>query len=193
MPPPPGPVVELDDATLVRRVAEGNADALRDLYGRYGRIVYSFAYRHTRDPSTAEECTQDVFVVLWRRAASYDPARAKLTTWLLTITRNRAIELVRQRSRRPDPVADVEVDGSAPDPAAIAGESDRAQRVAEALAELPAEQREVVSLAYFEGLTHTEIAEMIGAPLGTVKGRMRLALERLRSLVDEYDLRPEHP
>jgi RNA polymerase sigma factor (sigma-70 family) len=185
----------VDDTTLVERVAAGDADALQGLYERYGRIVYSFAYRFTRDPGMAEECTQDVFVVLWRRASTYDPARAKLTTWLLTITRNRAIELVRQRSRRPEPVAEAEVElaDAAPDPSDLTADADRSQRVAGALAELPPEQREVVSLAYFEGLSHTEIAELIEVPLGTVKGRMRLALERLRALVDDYDLRPEHP
>lgn len=181
----------LDDVQLMQRVADGDADALRSLYERYGRIVYSFALRHTRDAGMAEECTQDAFLVLWRRASTFDPARAKLTTWLLTITRNRAIELVRQRSRRPDPVSEVSLAGSAPDPSAVAVESDQSQRVAEALAELPPEQREVVSLAYFDGLSHTEIAELIGAPLGTVKGRMRLALSRLRALVDQYDLHPE--
>ncbi|MFO7571813.1 MAG: sigma-70 family RNA polymerase sigma factor [Gaiellaceae bacterium] len=184
-----------EDAALVARVAGGDADALRILYERFGRIVYAFALRHTRDPGLAEECTQDAFVVLWRRADAFDPARAKLTTWLLVVTRNKAIELLRARSRRPVAVDDVDyesiLEDTGPGPSEVAEESDLSQRVAEALAELPAEQREVVSLAYFDGLTHDEIARVIGIPLGTVKGRMRLALERLRGLVDTYDLHPE--
>ncbi|MDW8337887.1 MAG: sigma-70 family RNA polymerase sigma factor [Thermoleophilia bacterium] len=184
-----------DDAALVRRVADGDADALRALYERLGRIVYAFALRHTRDASLAEECTQDAFVALWRNARSYDPARAKVSTWLLVVARNKAIELLRARERRPEEVEGVDVDAiltdEAPGPATMAERADLAQRVAEAMAELPAEQREVVTLAYFEGLTHTEIADVIGIPLGTVKGRMRLALARLRALVEEVDLHPE--
>jgi RNA polymerase sigma-70 factor (ECF subfamily) len=183
----------VDDVTLVRRVADGDADALRVLYERYGRIVYSFAFRFVRDPGLAEECTQDVFLALWRRASGFDPSRAKPSTWMLAVARNRAIELGRRRSRRPalaaEAVAETD-DDNAPDPAAVAVEVDRAERVALALAELPPEQREVVSLAYFDQLSHSEIAELIGIPLGTVKGRMRLALERLRGVAETHDLHP---
>lgn len=191
----PGVGQSADDVALVRRVADGDADALRILYERFGRIVYAFALRHTRDAGLAEECTQDAFVALWRRASSFDPARAKLSTWLLAVTRNKAIELLRARGRRPEAVHDVDfeaiLEDDAPGPSDEVEQTDLSQRVAEALAELPAEQREVVSLAYFDGLTHGEIAEVIGIPLGTVKGRMRLALERLRGLVETYDLDPE--
>jgi RNA polymerase sigma-70 factor (ECF subfamily) len=184
-----------DDSVLVRRVAAGDADALRILYDRFGRIVYAFALRLTRDPGLAEECTQDAFVALWRRASSFDPARAKLSTWLLAVTRNKAIELLRARGRRPEAPLDIDFEGTLEDavdaPSDAIEQKDLAGRVAEALAELPHEQREVVSLAYFDGLSHSEIAEVIGAPLGTVKGRMRLALERLRGVVDTYDLYPE--
>jgi RNA polymerase sigma-70 factor (ECF subfamily) len=178
------------DAATVRRVAEGDATALQELYERYGRIVYSFAHRLTRDDTLSEECVQDVFVALWRRAADFDPSRAKLTTWLFVVARNRAIELGRQKSRRPELRDDLEPVGSAPDPAALVGVADEAQRLAEAVAELPEDQLEVVRLAYFDGLSHAEIAAVIGIPLGTVKGRMRLALDRLRGLVEAYDLQP---
>jgi RNA polymerase sigma-70 factor (ECF subfamily) len=179
------------DSAAVRRVAAGDATALAELYERYGRVVYSFAYRITNDAGMAEECTQDVFVVLWRRAAVYDPAKARLTTWLFVVARNRAIELVRGRVRRPELAAEVSVPGEAPDPAELVGVADQAQRVAEAVAELPEQQLEVLRLSFFDGLSHAEIAELIGIPLGTVKGRMRLALERLRGLVDAYDLHLE--
>ena len=179
------------DAAAVTRVASGDAVALRELYDRYGTIVYSFAYRLTSDATLAEECVQDVFVALWRRAADFDPARAKLTTWLFVVARNRAIDLVRQKTRRPELREDLEPAGSAPDPADLAAGADEAQRVAEAMAELPEEQLAVLRLAYFDGLSHAEIAELIGIPLGTVKGRMRLALERLRSLSTQYDLQTD--
>jgi RNA polymerase sigma-70 factor (ECF subfamily) len=179
------------DADAVARVAAGDAVALRELYDRYSRVVYSFAYRLTHDTTLSEECVQDVYVALWRRAADLDPARAKLTTWLFVVARNRAIELGRQKARRPELRDDLEPAGFAPDPAELAAVADEAQRVAEAVAELPEEQLEVLRLAYFDGLSHSEIAGVIGVPLGTVKGRVRLALQRLRSLSDTYDLQQE--
>jgi RNA polymerase sigma-70 factor, ECF subfamily len=179
------------DADAVARVAAGDDVALRELYDRYGRVVYSFAYRLTHDATLSEECVQDVFVALWRRAADFDPTRAKLTTWLFVVARNRAIELGRQKARRPELRDDLEPVGFAPDPAELVAVADEAQRVAEAVAELPEEQLEVLRLAYFDGLSHAEIAGVIGVPLGTVKGRMRLALQRLRSLSDTYHLQQE--
>ncbi|MCY7303749.1 MAG: sigma-70 family RNA polymerase sigma factor [Thermoleophilia bacterium] len=179
------------DAAAVARVAGGDAVALRELHDRYGKVIYSFAYRLTHDATLSEECVQDVFVALWRRAADFDPTRAKLTTWLFVVARNRAIELGRQKSRRPELRDDLEPVGSSPDPAHLVTVADESQRVAEAMAELPEDQLAVLRLSYFDGLSHSEIAEVIGIPLGTVKGRMRLALERLRSLSDTYDLQAE--
>jgi len=176
------------DAAAMRRLAAGDADALRELYERYGRIIYSFAYRLTRDAGLAEECTQDVFVAVWRRAADYDPERARLTTWMFVVARNRAIELGRGKARRPEPHADLEPEGVSPDPGELIATADEAQRVAEAMAELPEAQLEVLRLSFFDGLSHSEIADVIGIPLGTVKGRMRLALDRLRSLAETHDL-----
>ena len=179
------------DAAAVARVANGDAVALGELYERYGKIIYSFAYRLTRDATLSEECVQDVFVALWRRAADFDPTRAKLTTWLFVVARNRAIELGRQKNRRPELRDDLEPVGSEPDPADLVTSADESQRVAEAMAELPEDQLAVLRLSYFDGLSHSEISTVIGIPLGTVKGRMRLALERLRSLSDTYDLQAE--
>lgn len=179
------------DAAAVARIAGGDAAALRDLYDRYGAVVHSFAYRLTRDATLAEETVQDVFVTLWRRAADFDPTRAKLTTWLFVVARNRAIELGRQKARRPELRDDLDPGGEAPDPADLVAVADEAQRLAEAVAELPEEQLEVLRLAYFDGLSHSEIAEVIGLPLGTVKGRMRLAVQRLRGLAELYDLQYE--
>jgi RNA polymerase sigma-70 factor (ECF subfamily) len=179
------------DAHLVARVGEGDADALRQLYERYGRLVYAFAHRFSSDPTLSEEATQDTFVTLWRKAATYDPTRAKLSTWLFVVARNRAIELGRQKARRPELRDELEPAGSAPDPSDLVGASDQSQRIAEAMADLPDEQLEVLRLSFFDGLSHSEIAEVIGIPLGTVKGRMRLALDRMRTLVETHDLDPD--
>ena len=179
------------DAAAVARVADGDADALRQLYDRYGRIVYGMTYRLTKDAQLAEEATQDTFVTVWRRAGTYDPERAKLTTWLFVIARNRAIELVRARARRPEPHEDVEPSGEEADVAEQVALADDAELVARALAELPENQLEVIRLAYFDGLSHGEIAERLGQPLGTVKSRIRLALNRLRGLLELPELELE--
>jgi RNA polymerase sigma-70 factor, ECF subfamily len=179
------------DAAAVARVAGGDAEALRDLYERYGRIVYGLTYRLTKDAQLAEEATQDTFVTLWRRAAAYDPQRAKLTTWLFVIARNRAIELVRSRMRVPEPQESIEPLGAEADPADLAQVADDAERIARAIAELPESQLEVIRLAYFDGLSHAEIAERLGQPLGTVKSRIRLALDRLRAVLEHPHLEVE--
>lgn len=167
------------------------ATPTRSLYDRYGRIVYGMTYRLTKDPQLAEEATQDTFVTLWRRASTYDPERAKLSTWLFVIARNRAVELVRARARAPEPQEEVEPPGEEVDPAALAAIADNAERVALALAELPENQLEVIRLAYFDGLSHAEIAERLGQPLGTVKSRVRLGLNRLRALLELPELELE--
>src|SRR5215210_8230526 len=169
------------DAAAVARVADGDADALRQLYERYGRIVYGLTYRLTKDAQLAEEATQDTFVTLWRRAATYDPERAKVSTWLFVIARNRAIELIRSRTRVPEPHESIEIVGEADDPADLVAIADEAERIARAIAELPESQLQAIRLAYFDGLSHGEIADRLGQPLGTVKSRIRLGLNRLRA------------
>lgn len=181
-----------DDALLVSRLEAGDAEALRVLYERYGRLVFGMTYRLLGDRQAAEECTQDVFVSVWRNARGYDPSRARVSTWLLAIARNRAIDATRRRAARPvDPQADVWTTEETPDTALLVTQADEAQRVAAAMAELPDAQREAVLLAYFDGLSHTEIAERLELPVGTVKSRIRLALDRLRALAPDYALRTE--
>jgi RNA polymerase sigma-70 factor, ECF subfamily len=186
------------DDELMAGVASGDEAALEHLYDRYGRIVYAVSYRLTAEAQLAEECTQDVFVRVWRHAGEFDPRRGGLTAWLLTVTRNRAIELVRTRARRlardGQPSAlDLEQTADAadpsPDPSDLAAAAQQTVRIASVLAELPPEQLEVVQLAFFDDLSHDEIATRLALPLGTVKGRMRLALDRLRR--HTHDLQAE--
>ena len=137
------------------------------------------------DHELAEECAQDVFLTLWHNAATIDLDRAQLTTWLYIVVRNRAVALDRRRRARPSlPFAVVPDVMSAPDPADLAQRGDDARRLVEALAKLPDDQRMVVTLAYFEGLSQSQIAHRLGLPIGTVKGRARLALDRLRTAID---------
>jgi RNA polymerase sigma-70 factor (ECF subfamily) len=178
--PVDGGGVPEQDAAAVAAVAAGDADALEALYSRYGRLTYSVAYRITGDPSAAEECTQDAFLALWRRAGSFDPSRARVSTWLFTVARNQAITRLRGRTRREQLEERVEAPGSGESVEELVAAAERAERLAEAIAELPTPQLEAVQLAYFAGLSQNEIAERLGVPLGTVKGRIRLALERLR-------------
>ena len=183
---------EQDDAELVSLVAAGDNAALRELYDRFGSIVFGMAMRVVGDRQAAEECTQDTFVAVWRGAKEYDPRRAAVSTWMITIARNRAVDLVRRRAVRPsDPYAEIERSDESPDVADVVAAAETSLRVATALAELPRSQREVIVLAYFHGLSHSEIGELLGLPLGTVKGRARLALDRLRALAPVHLLDTE--
>lgn len=184
---------ERDDVELLPRIATDDTEALRTLYDRYGAIVFGMAYRILGDRQAAEECTQDTFVAVWRNAASYDPSKARVSSWLVAIARNRAVDAVRRRAARPvDSHEEIwqAADESA-DTAEIAAAADESRRIAAAMAELPPAQRDALVLAYFEGLSHSEIAERLAVPLGTVKGRIRLALDRLRELAPTYALNTE--
>jgi RNA polymerase sigma-70 factor (ECF subfamily) len=184
--------VTSDDGALLARLTARDPEALRDAYAQHGSIVFAVAVRLLRDHQLAEECTQDVFMTLWRNAQSIDPRRARLTTWLYVVTRNHAIALDRRRRARPaTPVADVPDPGTAPDPAELTAQGDDTRRIAEALATLPREQLDVMTLAYFESLTQAEIAARLDLPLGTVKSRARLALDRLRTILDPGTLAGE--
>jgi RNA polymerase sigma-70 factor (ECF subfamily) len=173
-----------DDAALLARAAAADQDAFRRLYERHSGAALALALRVLQSRGEAEEVVQEVFVELWRRAAAYDRTRGQVRSWILTITRNRAIDLMRARGvaqrsrlRQPDPP-------EATEPASdrLENEQDR-RRIATALTALPAEQREVIELAYFQGLTQSEIAQRTGTPLGTVKTRVRAAMSKLVGLL----------
>ena len=179
------PMADVEDGTLadiavVERIAAGDQGAMRELYERHGRPVFAIAFRLLGDRETSEECVQDAFLRVWESASRYDARRARPSTWLYTIVRNLAIDAARRRSRRPllDPgVAGVERE----EPSDLLARAEEAVRIADAMAGLPMEQFAVIKLAHFDELSQSEIATKLGLPLGTVKSRTRLGLDRLRT------------
>jgi RNA polymerase sigma-70 factor (ECF subfamily) len=178
--------VDPGDDQLIAAVGRGEHPALLALYDRYGRIAYGLAYRILGDAGAAEEAVQDAFLRVWRRAATFDAARGGVRPWLLTIVHHCAIDGLRRRAGAPQVVAGLDAIAerrAAPDAwSAVSGQLE-SERVRSAVATLPGEQRRAIELAYFDGLTHREIAERDGLPLGTVKGRLRLGLRRLHGLL----------
>ena len=186
------PVVDLDLAAI-QRMASGDGTALADLYDRHGRSVFGLATRILGDPAEAEDLTQDVFTLAWKNAARYDPARGAVAAWLLVTTRTRAIDRIRARRSRPQAGSDddgrkmANIPDASPSVDVIVATSQDAARVRVALADLPVDQRDALDLAYFQGLSHSEIAERTGIPLGTIKTRIRSGLQRLRdAMVPEF-------
>ena len=176
------------DARIVARLAAGDMDAAAELYDRYAGQVFGLARRILRNDRDAEEVVQDVFSQAWRTASAFESARGSVGAWLLMIARSRSIDRLRARQSRPDTLAEPYADslrapGLLPSDQVLSDE--QANRVREALVALPGPQRQALELAYYEGLTQSEIAEKLTEPLGTVKTRMRTALatlrERLRS------------
>jgi RNA polymerase sigma factor (sigma-70 family) len=185
----PGRLEEPTDETLLAGLAAGRLEALDTLYDRYRSMAYGIARRITADDALAEDVVQEAFLGAWRGADRYVPGKGSVRTWLLSIVHHRAIDAVRRR--RPVAELPAEQEGARTPEAMVlpdvwgevSGNLDR-DAVLAALATLPQVQRETLELAYFSGLTQVEIAARTGAPLGTVKGRVRLALIALRSQLD---------
>jgi RNA polymerase sigma-70 factor (ECF subfamily) len=179
----------LEDGELMSLIEEQDREALEALYARYSGPVFSLAMQMLRDAGAAEEVTQDAFFNVWRRASSYRSDRGKVTAWLFSIAHHRVIDEVRRRKRREQAHSSQDVDllscpaDDSGDPARFAIGRMRRSEIKEALSGLRPEQRDVVILAYYGGLTHSEIAKELDQPLGTVKTRMRLALKKLRDLM----------
>lgn len=180
---------ELSDEALLQAMRARQPEALAQLYDRYAAAVYSLARMITRDDGAAEDVTQEVFLRLWQAPELYVPERGPFAPWLLRVTRNRALDWVRQRRRGTASLAvmiderGIEPVGGGEDPAALAERTILAEHVRQALAELEPSQRQVLELAYFAGLTQREMADMLGIPLGTVKTRVRTGLRRLADLL----------
>jgi RNA polymerase sigma-70 factor (ECF subfamily) len=189
-----------DDATLVAAVARGDARALELAYERHSRGVYSLALRLLSDGPAAEEVVQETFLKLWRQPASYQPSRGRLFSWLLGVAHHHAVDLLRrrqleQRHRVPaassnngdalvDMLDNLGLASAEGDPQSGVGAFEQRAAVGRALAALPPEQRMPLELAYYRGMTQLEIAELLDQPLGTIKTRMRLALQQLRKAPD---------
>ena len=156
----------------------GDQSALAELYDRYSSVVYAVALRVLGDTGSAEDVLQDIFLQLWRNPGAFDAARGSLGAWLAVITRNRAIDTLRKRRPETD-IEDVIV-SVAPDLAAAADRSRAAEKVRGVLGAMPPPQRTALEMAYFEGLTHSEIADKTGEPLGTIKTRIRSGLIAMR-------------
>jgi RNA polymerase sigma-70 factor (ECF subfamily) len=176
------------DAELMELVAAGDGRAFEVVYGRYHRQAYSLARRLTGTAGAAEETTQDAFLSLWRGASSFDPKRASLSTWLMALVRYRSIDWLRRGARQaldhgfPEGAADrLEAPERTEEQVFAIQEYDQALRL---VAELPPEQREVIDLTYLAGYSQQEIAARVGIPLGTVKGRARLGLLKLRNAAE---------
>lgn len=181
----PPPLAELTDEEVLARVARADEAALAELYDRYGGVAYGLAHRILRDQSLAQDAVQEAFLAVWRTAASFDPRRGKASTWLLTFVHRRAVDVVRYEDRRrARPLDDAPIaSGDATDETAAVREQRRA--VQAALAQLPPDQREALELAYYGGLSQSELAERLGQPLGTIKSRMFTGLSRMRELMEE--------
>jgi RNA polymerase sigma-70 factor (ECF subfamily) len=177
------------DESLLQAIVNGQSAALGSLYDRYGRLVFSLAVSIINNAEEAEEITQEVFLLIWEKSASYQADQGKVAAWLTGITRHRAIDVLRRRNARPeghrmDWMQSVEEpdlpDGSEPVESLVEGQQE-GLKIRQAVAALPPEQQRVLELAYFRGLTQEEIAIQTGEPLGTVKTRIRLAMQKLRS------------
>ena len=168
-----------DEMRLVARIRAGDEQAMSELYDRYAKVVYAVALRVLQDAAAAEDVLQDIFLQLWRNPDAFDGSRGSLAAWLAVISRHRSID--RLRKRRPETDIEECVIAGGPD---LRDETERAlviEKVRDVLAEMNPDQRKVLELAFFQGLTHTEIADKTGEPLGTIKTRIRSGLQLLRA------------
>src|SRR5713226_8982750 len=172
----------------MQRLIRREAGALELLYDRYSRAVYSLALRIAQQSAAAEEIVQDVFLLLWRNAHRFEPSRGPLEPWLFTLARNRALDHVRlkreKQRRREDQLEQQPAAVAGPNPEYTLDRERRAERVRELMRALPGPQRQAIELAFFEGMTHSEISRTLGEPLGTVKSWIRNGLMRLREALE---------
>jgi RNA polymerase sigma-70 factor (ECF subfamily) len=190
-------VTEASDIALIEAAARGESPALMTLYDRYNRLAFGLAYRIVGNPSLAEEVVQDAFLQAWNKAGTFDPGRgANVRGWLMTIVHHRAIDTRRSSiDRKPAhvPLEDEEYRLAVPDVWHDVSATLTRETMRDAVASLPEDQRRTIELAFFEGLSHGEIAARDQTPLGTVKGRMRLGLRKLKSTLIEGSPSPDDP
>jgi RNA polymerase sigma-70 factor (ECF subfamily) len=187
----PDPAIDVDaEIELLRRIGRGDRESFAQLYDRFSSAVFSAAYRIVNNQQAAEDVLQEVFLQVWEKAALYDPARGKPLTWAITLTRNKAIDRLRATQRRGRLQESLERDAGVSEQFDGRNSFDavdlleKGKLVAEAMRKLPPEQREALDLAFFSGLTQSEIAEHLKEPLGTIKARIRRGMLKLKSLLD---------
>lgn len=178
------------DLLCLLRIQSGEAHALAELYDRYTPLLYPVCHRILRSSSDAEDALQNSWLQVWRRAGSYDPRRGTVAAWLLTVARSRALDRYRSLSSRQRAESQVDLEPMTPpvDPTTAAAQGQLGARVRDALAQLQPQQRQVLEIAYFQGLSQSEIAERLKTPLGTVKSWTRQGLMRLRELLPQEEL-----
>jgi RNA polymerase sigma factor (sigma-70 family) len=182
---------ELSDEALLTAIAGGAVWAMESLYDRYNRILYSLAYRIVADQQIAEDLLQEAFLSIWKRSSTFSPQSGAARNWLISIVHHRAIDYLRRVRRRSvlqeAPLAEIDIDEltAFPDVWDEAWRSVQSSQLRAALMKIPTEQRLVIELAYFQGWSHTEIAQGTETPLGTVKARMRLGLQHLKRILFE--------
>jgi len=178
------PLRASDDLAIVRRMADGDTDALAELYDRYAALLLALTRRILGAAGEAEEALQEAFLQAWHQAGRYEPGRSSVSTWLVLIARTRALARLRSRGARERTAAAAAAQPARPDTSSRVDDfvlhRERRERVGQALGELPEEQRRVLELAFYEGLSQSEIAARTGAPLGTVKTRALLGMRKLR-------------
>ena len=181
----------LADEDLMSLMEGGDEEAFAALYDRHSRAAYSLSYRMMGDRQAAEDLTQDAFLKVWRSAGGYRSERGSVRTWILSIAHNRGIDQLRSLASRRRTQDRVEQSAPRSQPSEAFAETWRnrqREQIREALSKLPEEQLKILELAYFSGYTHVEISDLLGLPLGTVKGRMRLGLKKIRGYFDQKDL-----
>ena len=182
---------ELDDSQLLQRISLVEQDALEDLYSKYSSPIYSLAMMMLKQPALAEEVTQDIFLNIWLKAGSYNPDRGAPKSWIMSVAHHKIIDSIRSRRRTVALGSSDEFDALESFPASDPSTEERVEqnlereRILNALQGLPDAQREVIMLAYFEGYTQSEMADRLNQPLGTVKTRVRLAMQKLRDILDD--------
>ncbi len=181
------------DEQVLAALAQRDLSALEELYDRYSKVSYSLAYRIVGDRGTAEDVVQDAFLSVWRQAATYRRDRGAARTWLMSIVHHRSIDRLRSGASSSntipyDELPESSEESTKPSIWQQAWNNVRGDIVRRALERLPAEQKKSIELAYFSGYTQAEIAELMGVPLGTVKGRMRIGLQKLRSMLDGLEI-----
>ena len=191
----PGPVdyQDLGDHQLIHGIASADKDALEALYNRYSAPVYSLAMYMLRQEALAEEATQEIFLNIWLKAGSFRPDRGEPRSWIMSVAHHKIVDLIRSRRRALTVSDPADYDALAQIPANQASTEEQVERnldrerILKALSLLPAAQKEVILLAYFEGYSQSEMAEKLDQPLGTIKTRVRLAMQKLRAVLEGYD------